>query len=377
MNKKYIWALVVVVVVIVVFGISRNFQTKGTIKIGGAYNITGPVASMGELQVKGTQIAVDEINKNGGIGGKKLEFVTEDTASDAKQSVSAYEALKLKGVKYVIAETSAVVSALRPIIIADKNILFTPGSITPSYFDNNGLSCRIALTANNFGPGFAEIANKKGYKRIITLLPNNEYGKGLLETFSKPFVASGGQVVLSEFYLVTPGAGDYRTNLSKIKNLQNNADAIVLVNVSTTVEPMLRQIKELGITLPIITDTYTVNNTALKDFSLTEGMSLVDYGYIGGIDASDSPEVVKFKKDYKEKFGSDPAYEAAAHYDTIKILAEAIGKVGDDPVKVSDYITKMKDYRAITGTFSFNNDCEVDRPIFLREILGGQVNLMK
>ncbi len=377
-NKPWVLTAVSVVILITVGVWFKTSQLENSVKIGGAYNLTGVTAVMGELQRNGSALAIEEINRNGGINGKRIELITEDTASSATQALSAYQALKFQDVKYVVAETSAVVGSIRQAVVDDHNLIITPGSVTPSYFDNNELSCRLALTARSFGIGFTELLNDLGYKRAITLLPDNEYGRGVAEEFKKAYEEAGGRIVFSEFYPATADAGDYRTNLAKIRSQQADADVIVYVQTTNPVQVMLRQFKEVGVTTPVVSDIYTINNPGLQDRSLADGIRYVDYEYIATPSEDDTAATKNFKSRYKARYGTDPVYLAAAHYDAIKILAEAIAKVGDDPQLVANYISSLQNYDAVTGTLNFDADCEVDRSMVFREVVdGGIKDLMK
>ncbi len=371
--KKYIIALVALVLVISVVTLLNNKSEGDTIKIGGAFVLTGPLTPIGVLQQNGATLAVNEINKAGGINGKKVELIIEDSAYDSKQSVNAYQALKLKGARYIIADGSPVVSSIRKLVVDDGNLIIAPGATTPVYFDNNNLSCRLALTARNFGPAFSELLSKKGYTRVATLFPDNEYGRGVSAEFTKAYEASGGKIIVSEFYNAAPGTGDYRTNLTKIKAQQSQVDAVLFVQVANTVEAMLKQFKEIGVTKPMVSDYYTIFNPALKDLSLANSIAFVDYQYVSTPRTSDSAVAAKFKTEYRNIYGNDPVFLAAGNYDAARLIMEAIGKVGDNPKKVAEYISGLKNYQAITGEMSFNSDCEVDRQTVFREVKEGNI----
>ncbi|MDB5259255.1 MAG: braC [Candidatus Taylorbacteria bacterium] len=376
-KKNLIVGIVIIVAIVLVIAASAGNSKKDTIKIGGAYILSGPQALIGDLQKNASQIALDEINANGGINGQKVELVLEDSAYDPKKSVDAYNALKLRGVKYILADGSPVVGAIRETAVKDGNLIFAVGATTPGYFDGSPLSCRIALTAKSFGPGYTELLGKKAYKSVVMLLPDNEYGKGIAAEFTKAFEPTGGKIAAIEFYNAT-GNGDFRTNITKLKAQQANADAMILVNVANTVEPMLKQVKELGWKKPLVSDYYLAQNPALKDLSLAEGMDFVDYDYSRDALATDSDVTKAFKKTYETKFGSKPVYLAAGYYDSLKIVAEAISKVGNDPKKVGDYISSLKGYQGITGSLTFNSDCEVNRALVFRTVKGGTyVDLVK
>lgn len=378
MNKKTLGWLValVVILLIVMFAVKGGKSTTSEpIKIGGSFILTGPVAGVGALQKNGTNMAVDEVNAQGGINGRKVELVIEDDGYDPKMSVSSYQALKLKGAgKFIIADGSPVVGPLREIVVKDGNLIFAPTATTPSYFDGSNLSCRLGLTAKNFGPGFTQLLQKKGYKSVVTLLPDNEYGRGLSDEFTKAYTATGGKILAAEFYNATAGAADYRTNITKLKAQQTQVDAMIVVNVTNTVEPMLKQIADLGWKKPIVSDYYTlIQNPSFKNISLAEGVSLVDYQYSQNADAADSDITKTFKTNYSAKYATPPVFIVAANYDVTKLILEGIKNVGEDPKKVADYISHLKNHAGATGNVTFNDDCEVSRDMAFRTITEGKM----
>ncbi len=377
--KKLIWAIVVIIViVIIIISVSGNptptDQTqKEPIKIAGLFALTGPTASLGEIQKNAATLAIDQVNAAGGIDGRQVELILEDSAYDPKVAVNAYNAAKLKGARFYSADGSPVVASVRKLVIDDGSFMIAPGATTPVYFDNNPRSCRIALTAKNFSPAFAEYLVKDGKMKVAYLFPNNEYGQGLAEIFDTAFVAKGGTIVSKEFYSAAAGAADYRTEIAKIKAIEKSIDAVVFVQVGSTVEIMLQQFKEIGLSAPLYTDYYTVQNPALKNLALANGVKFVDYDYSRETVASDTEIARSFKEAYSTRFSLPPVFLAAANYDAMVLVLKAIAAVGDDPQKVGEYISQLKDYPAVTGGLTFNSDCEVDRTYKFRKVTDAKI----
>jgi branched-chain amino acid transport system substrate-binding protein len=374
MKNKNILVWVVIIVLIIIWGVSaqvKNSRNSETIKIGDLSASTGAFAVAGEMLNNSAKIAVEEINANGGINGRMLEVLTENTENDSQKSVSAYQNLKLKGVHYFIGEGSPIVSSVRPLAIADKNLIMSSAAIASSYTDDNPLSCRFSLTPPNIAQSTMSLLKKNGYKNVSFLLPDSEYGQALYGELKKLNTEGGISFSNVEFYVVGT-SGDYRTNITKIVAGQNKTDVLILMNNSSTLEPMLKQLKLLGWTKPIISDNATINNPTLKDLTLVNGIEYIDYEYSRLAEATDSTETKNFKDKYRALAKSDPVYIPAGHYDAIKLLAYAISKVGDDPQKVAKFISNLKDYQGITGSLSFNSDCEATRKDFYRKVVDGK-----
>jgi branched-chain amino acid transport system substrate-binding protein len=375
-------SLLIIIIILIIVGVSFSSKSStsssekgkelGPIKIGAALMLTGPTALLGELQQRAIGMAIEKINKDGGINGRQLEVVVEDSAYDPKTAVSAYQALKLKGLRNFIIDGSSVVAATRKLVVDDGNFTIAPVATALNYYDGNNRTCRISITARTIGPRLSELVLKKGYKKVAVLLPDNEYGRGWAEEFTKSYPTQGGTIVVTEFYSAAPGMNDYRTSITKIKAKQDDIDGIVMSNVLNTVESMLKQMKEIGLTKPIISDFATLTNPALKDMSLVEGVDYVEYEYTKDDVATDSSDTRAFKMAYREKYNSSPIYFSAGHYDVTLLLAKAISVVGEDPQKIADYISGLKEYQGITGKYSFDSDCEVQRNTVFRHVKDGK-----
>jgi branched-chain amino acid transport system substrate-binding protein len=377
--KKITWAVIVIVIILIIIAVSGGFRSsldqasREPIKVAGLFALTGPTASLGEIQKNAATLAIAKVNEVGGINGRTVELILEDSAYDPKIAVNAYNSAKLKGARFYSADGSPVVSAVRKPIIDDGSFIIAPGATTPVYFDGNSRSCRIALTAKNFGPAFAEYLLKDGKMKVSYLLPNNEYGKGLAELFETAFTAKGGTIVGKEFYNAAPGVADYRTEIAKVKSTEKNVDAIVFIQVASTVEIMLQQFKELGLTKPLYTDYYTIQNPSLKNLAAANGIKFVDYDYSREMLPGDSEIARSFKEAYTKQFNQPPVFLAAANYDAMSLILAGIKAVGDDPQKVGDYISTLKDYPAVTGGLTFNSDCEVDRTYKFRKVTDAKI----
>ncbi len=379
MKNKNIWITVIVVVVLIVWGASvqlKNSRNSQTIKIGDLSAMTGAFAVAGEMLNNSAKIAMEEINASGGVNGRMIEVIAEDTENDPKKSVSAYQNLKLKGTRYFIGEGSPIVSSVRPLAITDGNLMMSSAAIASSYTDGEVLSCRFSLTPSNIARSTMSLLAKNSYASASFLLPDSEYGLTLYEELKKLNTNNQINISNTEFYIVGTSA-DYRTNITKIVSNQSKTDVLILMNNSSTLEPMLKQLKLLGWNKPIISDNATINNPTLKDLSLVNGIEYIDYEYSRLVETTDSSETKNFKDKYRTLTSKDPVYIPAGHYDAIKLLAYAIGKVGDDPEKVAKFISNLKDYQGITGSLSFNSDCEATRENFYRKVVDGKFEVVK
>ena len=370
MKKIYIYLGLVVIVLAGAVMVSRNQTTLGPVKIGVIGPVTGSSAGVYyEPLKKGIDIALAGINKS----GTKLAVVYEDDQLDGKLSVSAYAKLKAEGVRYFILNGSPAAAAVAPLIKADGNVSMVPSALLTAYKDDSPLTCRIALTADNYGPAFTDLfLNKLDKKQIVTLVSNTEGAMAIYNVFKEKFEAAGGQIVQAETF--GKDDIDFRTQITKIK-ANKKAEAIVVINWSSTIVPMLTQIKELGLTLPIFGDTGTIKNAAIKDLTLANGITFLDYSFTtDGNNVSGIAQ--KFISDYASlNGGSKTSIQALQGHDSVSILAHALAQAdAKNPTSVANYIVNnIKDYELAGGKFSFNSTCEADRDIAVRQVVNGEI----
>jgi branched-chain amino acid transport system substrate-binding protein len=371
-NKKSVWGWVIaIIVILVIVGlvVSKKPAESGVVKIGVITPITGSGAGVyHEPLKKGIDIALAEINKN----GQKVEVVYEDDQLDAKLSLSAYNKLKAEGIKYFVLNGSPSAGVVGPLVKQDGNLSMVPSALLTSYKDDSPLTCRIALTADNYGPAFTDLLlNKLGKKKVATLISNTEGAVAILNVFKDKFETAGGKVVLQETF--EKDAIDFRTQITKIK-ADKDVEAVVIINWSNTIETMLKQMKDLGLNVPIIGDSPTIKNSALKNMALAEGVTFLDYSF--ATDAVNMTVTTKnFIGEYSKLYGAMPTVQAVQGYDLMKIMAYAIANSDSkNPASTADFIINdIKNYHLAGGDFSFDKSCEAKRDITVRKILDGKI----
>lgn len=381
MNKKIIWLIIFLVVASVAYwwwGGSKKEVSGEPIKVGVVTFPTGPLAAFGQISINAINLAVEEINKAGGVNGRQVEAIIEDYAYDAKLAVPAYQSLVSRGIKLFFIDGSSAAGSISPLIKENKHFSIAPSTVLPAYTDNNPLTCRLALKAQNYGPAIANfIANKFTNPRVAFLVSNNEYGKGVESEVILALEKLNGSVIIAESF--DQAVGDFRTQIAKLKEKEKQIDVLVVINAANTVEAMFKQLNELKFNKPIVTDNWTAGNPQLKTKDLVEGVFYADYSYSPEAQEQDLSATAEFKKGYFEKYNSNPSPHAANSYDAIKILLLAVAEVGDnDPEAISDFlVNKLGEYNGVGGKFTFDSDCEVSRDIKMRVINKGEVETIE
>ena len=364
MKKNIKIVVIIIVLVLLVMLISNKNQTKekSNIKIGIVGVLSGPAASFGEDGLRGAQIAVDEINSNDGIGGRKIELVSEDYAYEPKKALPAYNLLKQRGIEQFIIQGSTAGSILAPEIVKDGNISYMSVETTPDYKDGSPLTCRLAITADKFGVSIVEkIYNKNSDANIAILMNKNEAGESFRQAVQNKAEELGINIIANESFEV--GSGDYRTQIAKINQAGNEDTFVIINNVTNTVESMFTQFNELGMIYPIYADMWTVTNGNIKNKQLINGVNYVDYKF-----DLEEGEAGIFADKFRERFNSEPGLNSVMSYDLVNIIAKSLEENNTSPEEISDYLVNDNViFSGLSGKVEFNSDCEVDREFLIKE----------
>jgi branched-chain amino acid transport system substrate-binding protein len=292
-------------------------DTKGTLKIGVVYGLTGPAHVWGEYGRMGLELARDEINSSGGVGGKEIQLIIEDSKTLPAQAVASYN--KLVGVDkvpVVIGDVwDFVTNPMIPLAKRDGTLLFTPTTMP------NALAVR---GRNIFTMGHKEGDITGAVERFFTLNPgvkrvgivcwDDAWGNTYLRVWRDAIKRSGAEEVVA--ICNNDFNTDYRTDILKVAS--KKVDAIFVAHLA---EVALRRINEQGLKVPVLTTSNIVEDMKFTNSpkELFEGVYFTDW--------APSEE---FVKKFKAKFGKEPLVEAYLSYDTLHALAKGLAVGGPD-----------------------------------------------
>jgi len=370
-KNQRIWVVGVAVGVIVLIGwliYQGRQENSGAVKIGAIFPLTGPNASYGEQASQAIKLALASVNAGGGIGGKPLEVVYQDSQFQSTPALSAYQQLTTQGVHFFLTIGSQVAVTVEPKVRADGNLQYELTAVTPKYRDGSPLTCRSALTADASSPVLANYLKTHDLLHVATFVSNDEQGTAVENTLGQATAAFGGTIVDKEKYQTQDN--DFRTQITNLKAV--NPDALVVVAPGQYAETLFRQLKELGFNKPIFSNNWTIENQSLRDLSQVEGVIFTDFAYQSATSSDDSPGTANFKNEFQQATGQNPPIVSANAYDAIMVLSDAFKSVGQDSQKVATHITGLKNYQGVSGNLSFDRDCEAAQGAILKVVHQGK-----
>jgi len=324
---------------------------QGTVPVGAIEILSGPNATYGIAIRSGLELALDEINVKGVLGGQKIVLTVEDSAANKDQAINA--ARKLIGRDKVIAVIGPTISAemfaLGPVVNERKIPIIGTSTTAVGITDIGPYVFRTSLPEADVIPVTLKHAMARGVKSIALLYANDDaFSKSGFDVMKAAAEKAGLNVLTTESF--SQKDTDFSAQLTKIKALKPDA-----VGISALVEPtsgVLLQAHQLGFGKEtLFIGGNGSNSPKLGEIAgvAADGLIVGSPWFIGKPDAVNQ----KFVADYRKKFNRDPDQFAAQSYDTMKILAAAIDRAGAaDPVKVRDALTETK-FSGVMGPFAF------------------------
>ena len=324
---------------------------SGEIPIGVVVALTGRFADeIGIPMLNGFELARQDINNSGRLGGAKITFITEDD-----QSESSVEALnKLIHQDGVSAITGLAISgqAIHSFPIAQENGVVCFSSLSSA----SGLSAigdfifRAALTIDILNPSGVRITQEKlGYTKAAILFDESDlYSTSSYAGFIPALAENGVEVVTTETF--QSGDTDFTAQLTRIRDA--NPEVIFVSTLPPEMPLILSQGRELGIpdSVPFILPEIAIEQVAAAG-DAAEGVIT----FIGWSSLAATPGNEAFIQSYTEKFGMEPNAWAAQSYATLRILAAAIAEAqSTDSAAIRDALANTMDMDTILGQFSFD-----------------------
>lgn len=352
LKKMTALLLVLLLMGSVLTGCGGTSVNSNEIKIGEIAPLTGGASSFGQSAAKGVDLAVEELNANGGILGKKVVLVKEDSKSEPAEAANAAKKLiEQDGVTAIIGETTSSNSlAVAPIAQASKVPMITPTSTNPQVTEIGDYIFRVCFIDPFQGVMMSKFAveNLKAKKAAIFTDVTSDYSKGLAEVFKANFTKLGGQVVAQESYVQKDT--DYNAQLTKIKAA--NPDVIFIPGYYTEVGLIAKQARQLGIQQAFL------GADGWDSPKLTEiAGKATNNGFFSNHYSTEDrdPVIQKFVAKFQEKYGQAPDAFAVLGYEATMMLADAITRAGEvDKEAIKNALTSTKDFQGITGKISID-----------------------
>ena len=356
MHKKWLILLMVISLVLVMFSFGSFAGAEEPIKIGFIAPLTGSLAYNGGDMKKGAEIAVEEINAKGGIGGRKIQLVYGDTEAKPSEGVSVVKKLITRDKVLMVTGgyCSSVNIATSEVCERSKVPFVVAVAISPTIIERGfEYIVRSCPDSPQWTTCMANwVLKSLKPERIGMFLENTDYGRDGGKIFSSTIGPE--KVLTTEYFNI--GDTDFTTQLSKLKDL--NLPVVYIVGSTTAIALIFKQCHELDFTTQWV-DMGGAFTAAFYKMAGRDGLYYVGNGIEPSL-AAKGTIAAKFHEKYIKKYNEKSGIFSAQGYDAILVALEAIKRVfpltGDlkkDREKIKNVLKEVS-VDGVQGPIKFN-----------------------
>lgn len=325
---------------IVAAPLAARAQGAGPYKIGVTWPLTGPLAPVAVDFLKGAEFSVADINKAGGVKGRPLQLVIEDSQGTPQGGITAMRKLtQVDGVQVMLTIFTNVVTAQIP--LADQLKVPTISTVeSPGLFAKSEYSFSHAPTWGMTLPLMKDYWKSHGLKRIYGLLTNSAIGQLQSATLKTAVPEIGGEYGEA---LLDPDLTDFRGAVARARDF--NADVVMITGQGSTVEALaIKQCREMGLKAQIWSFGQNYTSRGFHDAVGPYGEGMILAGlYL-------DPNIANaFARAFRNKVGYLPSYISGEWYDIVRMVAYCIGKVGYNGEAIHTALTTLKGVPSVLG----------------------------
>ena len=295
-------------------------------RIGVMESITGPGETYGNVAVQAKQMAVSEINEAGGVNGRKLELVVEDSKCGAQDAIIAYKKLtSVDGIKIILGTScSGAMLGVAPLAESDGVVLFSGLASNPDIADAGDYIFRTQISDVEVGINTGNVLWADGIRTLATITEETDYAEGVRRTSVAQFEENGGEIVASERF--SSDITDFRSQLTKL--LTSKPDALHIAPQSEfAAGTIIKQLRELGYAGPIYGETIAVGTTSLD----IAGDAATGMKAITAAPDPNNEKAQEVLANFRERYDYITLpWHLGSAYDDVYITAECLKKTGDD-----------------------------------------------
>jgi branched-chain amino acid transport system substrate-binding protein len=313
--------------------------------------LTGDSAEYGENFRKGAELAAMQINEAGGINGAPLELIFEDSKADSREAIIiAQRFISNPNVLGVIGDFHSSTSMDAAQVYSPAGLVqISPTASHPDFTMIGEYIFRAGLTQFYEGAVLGRWAVDLGFKKIVSIFLNDDWGVVANRYFTEAAKAGGAEILAMESFVL--GDKDFNAILTRLKNL--NPDLIYLAVHWADATLIAVQANELGFKVDMMGSGTLATDTFIQNAGAAAEGVRANLSFFPG---TPRPASMKFTEDFEKTYGHLPHSHAALTFDSVMLLAEAIKIGGRDRTKIRDALAAMKDFQGATGTFTFDSD---------------------
>ena len=330
---------------------AANKGKTGPILIGGALCATGQLSFADGAALQGAQLAVDDLNQNGGVLGRKVEFNNLDCKSDPVNAANVTNQLIQQGALAIITPGDYYFGAPSSREAQSAGIVGLSTTASSSLFGSTVLGDKqftLSMWNNTMGAAAAEYAYKtRGWRSVDVITEaEQDYTVSLSRYFTEAFKNLGGVVLYDDTFRT--GAPEFSAQLAHIQALPKLPDFLFISTGQPALSKIIQTLRDAGINLPVVGGDSYDDPDLVKSLGAKYGSEIyyVTHTFLApGV----TPGMAHFLQVYKTKYQHDPIGLVAPGWDAIMILAQAMEKAGSTDGAAMARAMETNEFSLLTG----------------------------
>ena len=353
-------------------GSASGTEIGKTLKIGFNFEETGDVASYGTAEQKAAKLAVDEINKAGGVDGKQIEVTDKDNKSELSEAstVSTNLVTQAKVNAIIGPATSGGTGAAITNAAKASVPLITPSGTQDDLTKGQDYLFRATFIDSFQGKILSKYVtdNLKAKKVVLYYDNSSDYAKGMAKAFQEEYK---GEIVATETFASKDT--DFQAALTKFKG--KDFDALVVPGYYTEAGKIVNQARGIGIDKPIVGGD---GFNSEEFISQATPAAATNVYYVSGYSTSGdmTAKAKKFLEAYKAKYNEEPSMFSALAYDSVYMVAEA-SKGAKNSVDIKENLAKLKDFEGVTGSITMDENHNPVKSALMIGLKDGKVDTVE
>lgn len=342
------------------------------LRIGFLGGVSGRVADLGIGGRNGAQMAIESVNRAGGIAGRQVILVVKDDAQDPEQAVRAMREFGQTGVKLVIGPmTSAMAVAALPVAAEFGILLVSPTVTTHDLSGKDDLFVRVLSPATEYARKSADFQlARNGVRRIVAIhdSTNAAYVDSWLAAFRERFEARGGRVVADVAF-----SSGQQLGLRELvaKAVRGPADGLLILANSVDAALIAQYARSERQDLAIVMSEWPATERFIElAGAAAEGVTAAQF-----FDRqSPSPAYEAFRNNFRQRFGVEPGFAGVTGYDAAMLALRGLGKSVTNP---KPHLVNIERFEGLQGPIHIDRFGDAQRKTFITRVESGQFKVVE